>query len=261
MATSVHSPVFDTVILLTGPVEQSTLGALLRSHNPHLRVHPAATAADVDALDPALLSRARLVAFTTAVIVPSKVLNALGYGAYNFHPGPPEYPGWAPAHFAVYDHAPLFGATAHVMVERVDSGPIVGVEWFAVPPGTTVYNLECLAYVALARLYWLLAKHLATECTPLPEIGAQWSGRKSSRRSYAEMCTISPDISKEELDRRVRAFGGEYFGISHTVELHGHTFRLVKPEAESEPAVRLDQIASALLASADQERAPLQATG
>ena len=50
-------------------------------------------------------------------------------------------------------------------------------------------------------------------------------------------------------------------GISHTVELHGHTFRLVKPEAESEPAVPLDQIASALLASVDQERAPLQATG
>jgi methionyl-tRNA formyltransferase len=121
-------PVFDTIILLTGPVEQSVLGALLRSHNPRLKVHPAQMAADIDALEPALLARARLVAFTTPVIVPPGVLDALGYGAYNFHPGPPEYPGWAPAHFAVYDRAPLFGATAHVMVERVDAGPIVGVE-------------------------------------------------------------------------------------------------------------------------------------
>lgn len=259
MAMSVRSPVFDSVILLAGPVEQSTLGALLRSHNPQLNVHPATTAADVDALEPALLARARLVAFTTPVIVPPKVLDGLGYGAYNFHPGPPEYPGWAPAHFAIYDRALLFGATAHGMVERVDAGPIVGVEWFAVPPGETVHGLECLAYVALARLYWLLAEHLATRCEPLPEIDTQWSGRKSSRRTYAAMCDIRPDISKDELDRRVGAFGGEYFGISHTIKLHGYTFRLVKPEANNEPVAAQNQIATALLASARQPA--LQAAG
>jgi hypothetical protein len=61
--------VFDTIILLTGPAEQIALGALLRSHNPQLIVQPVTTLADVEALEPTLLARARLIGFTTPVIV------------------------------------------------------------------------------------------------------------------------------------------------------------------------------------------------
>jgi len=46
-----------------------------------------ATLADVNALSPDVLARARLIAFVTSVIVPARVLDRLGYGAYNFHPG------------------------------------------------------------------------------------------------------------------------------------------------------------------------------
>jgi hypothetical protein len=128
------------------------------------------------------------------------------------------------------------------------------------PPGTTVHNLECLAYTTLARLYWLLAGHLSTQREPLPEIGVAWNGRKSSRRSYAEMCDIHPDISKDELDRRVHAFGGDYFGISHTIKLHGYTFRLVKADATSE-GVAPDQARAAFPAAASSERFTLRAVG
>jgi hypothetical protein len=147
------------------------------------------------------------------------------------------------------------------MVERVDSGPIVGVDWFGVPPGTGVHDLECMAYTALARLYWLLAKHLATESMPLPEIGEYWSGRKSSRRAYAEMCDIGLDISKDELERRVRAFGGEYFGISHTIKLHGYTFRLVAPDAADAASAAQDRHASAPEVPMPEERVVLRAAG
>ena len=104
---------FDTIILLTGPVEQTTLGDLLRAHNPQLTLQPVVTAEDFAGLDAAILRRSRLVAFSTPVIVPADLLKGLGYGAYNFHPGPPHYPGWAPAHFALYGGATTFGATAN----------------------------------------------------------------------------------------------------------------------------------------------------
>jgi methionyl-tRNA formyltransferase len=84
---------FDTIILLTGPVEHAPLSALLRSHNPQLTIHPAKTLAELEGLKPALLRRARLIAFVTPVIVPPRILERLGFGAYNFHPGPPHYPG------------------------------------------------------------------------------------------------------------------------------------------------------------------------
>src|SRR5258708_34257422 len=35
----------------------------------------------------------------------------LGYGACNFHPGPPHYPGWALGYFAFYNQAPEVGRT------------------------------------------------------------------------------------------------------------------------------------------------------
>jgi methionyl-tRNA formyltransferase len=218
---------FDTIILLTGPVEQTTLGDLLRAHNPQLTVQPVATADDFAGLDAAILRRSRLVAFSTPVIVPSDILKRLGYGAYNFHPGPPHYPGWAPAHFALYEQAAEFGATAHVMTERVDSGPIVDVALFPIPAGINVLGLEGLAYAHLAQLFWRHSKALATESEPLPERPLQWGPKKNSRRAYQAICQIPLDITKEELDHRLRVFGGNHYGVAPAIHLHGVQFRAV----------------------------------
>src|SRR6204780_2541154 len=137
---------FDTIILLSGAAEQSVLPHALRGHNPHLAVIPVGTSDDLAALNSDLLRRARLIAFVTPEIVPQSLLARLGYGAFNFHPGPPGYPGWAPAHFALYDQATEFGVTAHVMVEQVDAGPIVDVALFPIPADMAVLALEGLAY-------------------------------------------------------------------------------------------------------------------
>jgi hypothetical protein len=94
---------FDTIILLSGPAERVALLHVLRGHNPVMRLVSVTTAAELAALDPELLSCARLIAFVTPEIVPADILARLGYGAINFHPGPPSYPGWAPAHFALYN--------------------------------------------------------------------------------------------------------------------------------------------------------------
>ncbi len=178
---------FDTMIVLTGPAEQSALATILRHYNPLLDVRGAATLADLDALGPRILARARLIGFVTPVVVPAHILKRLGYGAYNFHPGPPEYPGWMPSHFAIHDGASQFGATAHIMIEKVDAGPIVAVERFAVPANATVETLEQLSYMHAARLLWRLAGTLATDRAPLPEIPVQWRGRRSTRRMFAAL--------------------------------------------------------------------------
>jgi methionyl-tRNA formyltransferase len=218
---------FDTIILLTGPVEQGPLAALLRGHRPHLKVHPVSAVDELAALDAAALKHARLLSFASPVIVPARTLHALGFGAYNFHPGSPEYPGWAPAHFALYDGADEFGATVHVMAERVDCGPIVDAARFSIPSDVTVQGLEGIAYAHLAQMFWRLSKHLATEPDPLPTCFLQWGVKKNSRRAYQAICSIPLDISKDELDRRMRVFGGNHFGMAPTINLHGVEFRAV----------------------------------
>lgn len=194
---------FDTIILLTGPVEHPFLASALRSHNPQLSLLSVVTSSDVACLEPQLLRRARLVAFATDVVVTPDILGQLGYGAYNFHPGPPHFPGWRPAHFAVYQQAKDFGATAHFMIEKVDAGPIVGVERFRIPAGMMVNDLEELTYATLLRLFHELAKPLATQAELLRELAVRWSGKKSSRRAFAAICGVPLDLPKDELNRRV----------------------------------------------------------
>ncbi|HEY3790378.1 MAG TPA: formyltransferase family protein [Bradyrhizobium sp.] len=218
---------FDTIILLSGEAERGALPFALFGHNPHLQVIPVQTSADLDALDPSVLARARLISFVTPVIVCADILHRLGYGAFNFHPGPPEYPGWAPAHFALYNREAEFGATAHVMVERVDAGPIVGVARFPIPPGVSVLSLEGLAYAHLAQLFWSMAERLAADPAPPPALPVQWGSKKYSRRAYRAICDIPLDIPKDELDRRLKVFGGNHFGVAPTIHLHGVEFRAV----------------------------------
>jgi methionyl-tRNA formyltransferase len=216
-----------TIILLIGTASQQlALSRLLNEHNPALSIRCALTLEDLNAIEPEVLEDARLIAFTSGVIVPRPLLAALGYGAYNFHPGPPEYPGWAPAHFALYEGARGFGATAHVMTKRVDSGPIVGVESFDIPEGANVRELEQIAFVRLAYLFWRLSRSIACETGPLPTLPIAWSGTKSTRRMYEKLCNIPSDIEPTELARRIRAFNDDFRAIPLTVTLHGIRFRL-----------------------------------
>lgn len=223
--------VLDTIVLLTGALEQPILAQALRGHNPQAGVHPVATSTDLGALAPELLARARLIAFATPVVVPARVLDALGYGAYNFHPGPPEFPGWAASQFAVYRGASEFGATAHAMIERVDAGPIVAIERFRITPDTGVAELEKLTYVHLAKIFWRLAKPLACQSEPLAELGLRWSGLAGTRKQYAALCNIPADIAADELARRIKAFGGGHFGVTPAVDLHGYRFTLAPQDA------------------------------
>ena len=89
--------------------------------------------------------------------------------------------------------------------------------------------MEGLAYGHLAQLFWRMAKSLATETGAPPTLPIEWGRRKYSRRAYRAICDIPLDIAKEELDRRLKVFGGNHFGIGPTIKLHGVEFRAVLP--------------------------------
>ncbi|HZR88290.1 MAG TPA: formyltransferase family protein [Bradyrhizobium sp.] len=216
-----------TIILLTATVhQQRALGRLLSIHNPALAFRAACTFDELAAIEPHVLRDARLIAFTSGVIVPRFFLEALGHGAYNFHPGPPHYPGWAPAHFALYDGATTFGATMHVMVPRVDSGPITGVESFVIPEGASVRDLEQIAYIRLGHLFWRKARELACSSEPLKRLPIAWSGVKSTRRMYRDLCALPCEIDAGELKRGIRAFDDDFRGIPFTITQEGVCYRL-----------------------------------
>jgi hypothetical protein len=167
------------IVLLTGPREATHLTNFFRGHNPDLKVTLAETREDLAVALHPRRAGVRLIAFCTPTIVPAEMLNLLDGRAYNFHPGPPTYPGRHPASFAIYEGATRFGATVNEMVARVDSGPIVGVEWFDMPPTPRLSQVEALSAEAAVRLLQKLGPRLAESLDPLPPCGEVWSGRQS----------------------------------------------------------------------------------
>ncbi|WP_041040569.1 formyltransferase family protein [Paramagnetospirillum magnetotacticum] len=194
----------DTILLLAGEAERPVLADRLRRAEPMIRVMEIASVKDL----PAELGSARLLAFLFPEIVPVAALEGLGYGAYNIHPGPPDYPGWAPVSFALYDGVTQFGATLHEMAARADSGIICDVESFAIPPDADMTRLSELVYGASLRLFERWVEGVVSPLR-LPRLPIPWGERRCTRKGFAELSRIPEDASEEERLRRIRAVGAE----------------------------------------------------
>lgn len=166
-----------------------------------------------------------LVSYGTSVIVAKDILDRFQGRAYNIHAASPDYPGRDPHHWATYDEVTRYGATMHVMTERVDEGAIVDLEWFDVPPRTKPSALLAMANHAALKIMKRNAAKISagTPLQPIP--GARWGGTKRSRKDFEEICRIGPDIGVAEFQRRFDAFDGEAYCNLWT-EIHGHRFTI-----------------------------------
>ncbi|MBL8832179.1 MAG: hypothetical protein JNL71_07290 [Rhodospirillales bacterium] len=225
----------DEIILLTGEREGPYLSDHLKIHAPDLRVVHVVAREALDAAFAQKAERRRLIAFTTNIVVPGRYIAACDCGAYNFHPGPPSYPGVYPESFAVWEGATRFGATAHAMIQQVDAGEIVACEWFDIDRAWGRMKVATIAFQALVRVFTALAPALARDDALLPATGERWTGRTRFKQEFEEFCAIPPDISAEEYRRRFRAFGeGPFKDLS--VTLHGHRYVLETPWTEADLA-------------------------
>ncbi|MEQ8710502.1 MAG: formyltransferase family protein [Rhodospirillales bacterium] len=220
----------DRLILLTGPEEAAVLAPRIAELNPDLLV---STAADRDSLEAAFqepATRRRLVAFSTGVIVPARLLALCDRGAINFHPGTPEYPGNQIAAFAAYDGAAGFGATAHFMRPAVDSGPIIAVRREAMPPGGTRTDYALTGYRNLVFLFNDLEADLCKLDHMIEPNGDVWSGPVRKLSDLDHMRLLPRDTDAVEFDRRLRAFEDSEAG-SLQVDLFGYRFRICTGDA------------------------------
>ena len=207
MPDIVNSTDLETAILLTGEAEAEALGELLKAHNPQLNIAPAKDRAALDKACTRIESVTRLISFCSPVIVPKPHLEAMAGGSYNFHPGPPSYPGRYPSVFALYEDQKTFGVTLHEMAERVDEGPIIAAEWFGIPDQCDLESLDTLAFKELVRLFRRWAKPLATRSSLLKPQPIKWSGVKRSKADCDSLCRIDSSTSPEDAEKKKRACG------------------------------------------------------
>jgi methionyl-tRNA formyltransferase len=146
---------------------------------------------------------ALIVSFLSPWIVPVWLLERAD-DAINFHPGTTDYPGIGCYNFALYENAVEYGAVCHHMEAKVDTGKIIAERRFKVSPYDTVESLKLRTLVTMIALFHEIIGDIALGRS-LPTSPLYWTRKPFMRKGLEELRTISPDMSSDEIKRRVRA--------------------------------------------------------
>jgi methionyl-tRNA formyltransferase len=136
---------------------------------------------------------ARLISFCSDIILSGAIIDRLDGQCFNFHPGPPERPGYRPAAFAAADRDRSFGVTFHSMIEEVDDGPIYALRRFSLDDAD---DEEAISAAAHGHLLWLAAEvadGLGDPTHRFDRLPINWGRPVTSRRDYIALTSPLPD--------------------------------------------------------------------
>jgi len=145
-----------------------------------------------------------LVSFIGSWIIPESLLQQAHFAAINFHPGSPEYPGTGCTNFAIYNGEKEYGVTCHYMKMTVDTGNIIAVRRFPITEDDTVFSVTQQCYRLVETMFYEIMDCIL-QGKSLPKSSEQWKRRPYTRKELNELCYISPDMTEEEVERRIKA--------------------------------------------------------
>jgi methionyl-tRNA formyltransferase len=221
-----HDFALANVILLTSRAYADHLTPFLLSNNPAISVLQFVHPNQINDLPDDYLLASRLISFGTRFYIPASLLERIGYGSYNFHPGSTAYPGWAPFLYAIYEGATRYGVTVHEMSPKIDAGKIVAVSDFDISHGMPPQKLVDLTTNHMVALFKTLSASFVNDTDYLPSIDVQWQRSPNRKRDFAAICALPLDIDETELKRRIFAFGDSDGEVFPHIMVDGKRYRL-----------------------------------
>ncbi|MBX9977507.1 MAG: hypothetical protein K2X98_04610 [Alphaproteobacteria bacterium] len=215
----------DHIVILTLPVFKGIIYSFLDKYCDGCRYNFVFTAEEFDdVVTRETGATSVLISFGTGIIVKKDQLKKF-IVAYNFHPAPPEYPGLDPHYFAAYDGALTYGATCHIMTERVDNGPIVMVRRFSVEECRHSMHFLEKAIVEVFEMMDAIFCFIFEENILPPPIHETWGNDMCTKARRIALCTLDPHVSKNTFDKVFHAFQEGVESSNLVVHLHGHRFK------------------------------------
>jgi methionyl-tRNA formyltransferase len=151
-----------------------------------------------------------VISYLSRWVVPEFLLERARKASFNFHPASPDYPGIGCNNFALYEDAKEYGVTCHHMAPRVDTGAIIAVKRFPLYPEDGVAELLERTYQHQIALFMEIVGLLA-KGESLPVSQETWTRAPFTRTQFNELFEINPDMSREEVARRIRAISYEHW--------------------------------------------------
>jgi methionyl-tRNA formyltransferase len=168
-----------------------------------------------------------IVSYLSRWILPQSVLQQAKIAAINFHPASPEYPGIGCTNFALYESVKEYGVTCHYMVPLVDKGGIIDVKRFPLLETDNITTLLAKTYDCQLVLFYEIMKKIL-EGKELPISKEVWRRQPLTRKELNQLGQITPDMSEEEILKRIRATA--YGPWKPTVNVKGFIFELKSNE-------------------------------
>ncbi len=165
--------------------------------------------------------------FRSFYILKKSLINKASIAAINFHPGPPEYRGPGGANYAIYDNSNFYGSTCHLINEKIDNGRILDVKKFKIKKKDNVQRVIKKTHDAMlsqakyiVNMFFLDSKNLNKLIKKNKNI--KWSKKIKKLKDLNNFYRININISKSELDKKIRATNTERF--KPYIVINGHKF-------------------------------------
>lgn len=237
----------NSIVFICNKVWSGTFHSVLSADFPETIITFIDNKEQLNNLSNDLLSKCRLIAFFTDIIVPKQILEKVRFQSFNFHPSTPKRPGWAPLNYALLEGDRTSGVTLSLMVEKIDAGPIIDLQSFVIDQSDDYIKANNKLFECAFALFRKHRDTLFFEKKILTPLPIQWGKHFKTQRDLFEDTVFDPrDISKTRIDQLVKAFGQtpelcllrfksslDTFYYDHTkqnneykadVILHGHKF-------------------------------------
>ena len=171
-----------------------------------------------------------LFSFYSYYIIPKILLDQIKI-CINFHPSSPEHAGSGMLNWALYNKEKYYGATAHLIEEKIDSGKILKVKRFKILKNDDINSLKYRAKIYCTFLFYEIIQELLISKKSINNLletsaNENWSEEAKSIKEINAMSKINKDIEKNELKHRIRAFHTDDYPVQ--LEIHGEKFIHVK---------------------------------
>lgn len=167
--------------------------------------------------------------FRSYYILPQSVIDAAAQGAINFHPAPSNFRGRGCLNFALYQDAPEYGVTTHMIEAKVDSGAILRCDRFPILPGDGVDSLLQRTHHYMLSAFYDIVGGIALRGQAHVDALLQgceetWSGPLHKLSQLNDLQVLDASASAEEMARVIRATHTAAFPTQ--LALHGQRFEL-----------------------------------
>ena len=129
--------------------------------------------------------------------------------AINFHPGPPKYRGIGCVNFALFNNEKKYGATVHLINEKIDNGKIIKVDEFKILDNYNVSSLLKRTYITQLNQLNFIIRFMKLNNGNLDYLIDNnrflWSKKLYNRKQLDKLYEINTGVSKKKFKNLIRA--------------------------------------------------------